>query len=391
MPYARTRRGRRRLAVVASALVVAAAAAPVAAPLAAQVAGGGSRAGSEPPTALVAELRRVRAELVAARRSAERITRRLREEPGVPSPLLDSLVRVRALSAGLEARAGVLTRMLAAAQLGRGEDAAAARPRGWLGVNFEGALVGETSGGPVLVTDGYPRVLTVSPGSPAAAAGLQPGDRLLRIAGRDVQAGPVPLGELLTPGRTVPLRLEREGRRRDVRVRITEAPVRWTAVRVGPDSVRMAVLPDWDSPWSVFTDTVARQTTRVFVRGAGGAGAAGGRQVRAMASARGGAPTPFVLQLEEMAFAFGARLTTTSPALRAALRAREGGVLVLDVAPATPAERAGLRPLDVLTRADGHPLESPAALLRLTSASRDRRLTLELLRDGKAERVELRW
>src|SRR5690606_26465707 len=87
-------------------------------------------------------------------------------------------------------------------------------PRGHLGVTID------NDG---LVRDGrlernVASIASVEPGSPAATAGLQAGDRLISIAGRDFANGLPRLGDVLEPGRRVIVRIQRDGLERDVPV-----------------------------------------------------------------------------------------------------------------------------------------------------------------------------
>jgi serine protease Do len=68
---------------------------------------------------------------------------------------------------------------------------------------------------------------------------------------------------------------------------------------------------------------------------------------------------------------------------------RTGGALVTDVQPGSPGARAGLRSGDVVTAIDGQPVDSASRLsLTVGEIAPGTRLTLDVLRDGKAERIE---
>ncbi len=67
-----------------------------------------------------------------------------------------------------------------------------------------------------------------------------------------------------------------------------------------------------------------------------------------------------------------------------------GGVGVVEVAPGSPAERAGLRPTDTIVAADGAPLESTGDLQRLMSSDAiGRQLTLRVLRGDRTVDIEV--
>jgi serine protease Do len=81
----------------------------------------------------------------------------------------------------------------------------------------------------------------------------------------------------------------------------------------------------------------------------------------------------------------GVRVQTVTPALAAGLKlSRNGGVIVADVAPRSPAARAGLQPGDLVLTVDGKPMEN-GRQLQVTLYRRfvGDVVTLELLRDGK--------
>ena len=66
------------------------------------------------------------------------------------------------------------------------------------------------------------------------------------------------------------------------------------------------------------------------------------------------------------------------------------GVLIEDVTPGSPAERAGLRRYDVVTAVDGRGVQDTVALIR-TIAAREpgTRVAIQLVRDGRAQEVEV--
>lgn len=88
----------------------------------------------------------------------------------------------------------------------------------------------------------------------------------------------------------------------------------------------------------------------------------------------------------------GVGLTDLTPALHRALRLEpERGALVQDVSPETPAERAGLRAYDVITRADDVAIRSDGDLIRYISGRSPGSLAaLEVWREGQARTVSLK-
>ena len=64
------------------------------------------------------------------------------------------------------------------------------------------------------------------------------------------------------------------------------------------------------------------------------------------------------------------------------------GLLVVDVAAESPAAKAGIVRHDILLRAGDAPLMGPGDLIQAIEAVKENKLTIELIRDGKAKTVE---
>ncbi|MDQ5815679.1 MAG: trypsin-like peptidase domain-containing protein [Actinomycetota bacterium] len=68
----------------------------------------------------------------------------------------------------------------------------------------------------------------------------------------------------------------------------------------------------------------------------------------------------------------------------------ESGVLVTEVQPSTPAERAGLQPGDIITAIDGNPIDDMSDLAgRVQALSPGTTVTLEFLRNGNPQTVDV--
>lgn len=120
--------------------------------------------------------------------------------------------------------------------------AAQQRPTGWIGISLQFSTDQRGRTTDVLITD-------VSEGSPAEAAGVMAGDRLLAV--NDLES-PSQLRNLaqrlrLRPGDRVRLVITREGRRREIRLRATEAPSDFDP---GP-RVELSFEPDSMVEWMV--------------------------------------------------------------------------------------------------------------------------------------------
>ncbi len=78
------------------------------------------------------------------------------------------------------------------------------------------------------------------------------------------------------------------------------------------------------------------------------------------------------------------------PWLGVAYRMEEGGALIVEVIPGSPAERAGLRPGDLVTRVDGERVDRAHPLADLVMRHRPgETITLTFERDGERQEVEV--
>lgn len=102
----------------------------------------------------------------------------------------------------------------------------------------------------------------------------------------------------------------------------------------------------------------------------------------------------YILRMEEHLAAelrgvAGAELSPLEPELAAYFRNVREGLLVLRVARGSAADRAGLRPGDVIVEADGRPLDSPSQL-RARLATPDRGpVQLRVVRQGRTRNLDL--
>lgn len=86
----------------------------------------------------------------------------------------------------------------------------------------------------------------------------------------------------------------------------------------------------------------------------------------------------------------GAEITALEPELAEYFRGVRAGLLVLRVAPGSPAERAGLRPGDVITGGGGRSLESVGELRLLLTLPDPTPIDLRLVRQGRTRTVTIR-
>lgn len=186
----------------------------------------------------------------------------------------------------------------------------------------------------------------VEPETPAAKAGLKENDVIIEYNGVRVE-GTLQFNRLVRetpPGRTVTLRIVREGKRQDVRVTIgsQESALRSFPFRVeGPDFT--LTLPEIQIP-------------RI--------------ELRVTSYAR-----------------LGVSVQSLTKQLGDYFGVPDGrGVLVTYVAPDSPAERAGLKAGDVITALDGKEITSPYTLTRELS-QREGDVTLTFVRNKQKQSV----
>jgi C-terminal processing protease CtpA/Prc len=267
-------------------------------------------------------------------------------------------------------------------------------PSGWLGLTFSGSYTVRQNDGEkaVMRFEDYPTVEAVDPGSPAEKAGIKAGDKLLSLDGHDLTQGSPPFSDLLRPGAKLDAKVKRGDRTRNVNIKVGKRPNNYASnwgdwgVSVAPTPAPMptppaAPAPDWPAmaPTPAFPPTVS---------------------VRAMPSIPALAPAA---EGWSLSFSGGPMmLTGFSGGVIAGAQVQRvkeladyfdvnDGLLVLHVIPGTPAERAGLRPGDVIRRAGDRTITTPTSLQRALAASDSREMKLDIVRKGKSRSVELRW
>lgn len=269
--------------------------------------------------------------------------------------------------------------------------------RGYLGVSFtsENVVRGRTV---YTRFEDYPQILTVEPESPAAQAGVRRGDVLVALDGRDLREREIAMGELLVPGRTVKVKVRREGRTMELPVRIRERP---NAYRVfvrsgdapGAASEYAYVTPDAPAlappappvpptprayPGPRAVERPLPSTTTVV---------SDGLDVSIQSGTLGSG-----LSFVRVAL-LGAELTQLDDDMREVLGA-ERGVLVMRVQPTTPAAEAGLRGGDVLVRVGRRRVMDPRDVyeaVRQLNERGEKSAALELVRKGKDGKATLKW
>jgi predicted metalloprotease with PDZ domain len=99
---------------------------------------------------------------------------------------------------------------------------------------------------------------------------------------------------------------------------------------------------------------------------------------------------PFFLELGRRAAA-GAELAEMNEGLSRYFGNVRTGALVIDVAANTPAARAGLEAGDVIVRAGGRDVNGPQDVRRALTRADDGRVALEVLRQGRRRELSMEW
>jgi S1-C subfamily serine protease len=206
---------------------------------------------------------------------------------------------------------------------------------GWLGVFMEGGA-------------SQVRVQEVVENSPAARAGLRPGDRVVKVGETEVSSDRQFVKRIRWggPGGRVDITVERDGALRTFSSQLGEWPVRDRPVLA----------------WAV-------QVPRVW-------------------RAAGDSPEPQEIQLYRVpvgtAATLGLAVEPLTPQLARFFRSPTGrGLLVKTVLEGTPAGKFGLRAGDVLLRINNRELESADDMGKVVEASGDGVLAITFVRDGK--------
>lgn len=253
-------------------------------------------------------------------------------------------------------------------------------PPGYMGVNYSGEAMWEQRTDEAVVHHfEYPVVESVEIESPAARAGIVAGDTILAYNGRDIRERSVSLTRMLQPGSTVRVRLRNRGRVREAVVTV--------ALRPAALAQPVVVVDAEPYVYSTSPAMVAPRPPRV----------------------RGTPPPPRapvepLIALDPIASTFmtgeaaimviaGAQVSRLNEGLREYFGSSDG-VLVVNVARGSPAERAGLRGGDIIVRCAGNAVTSPASFQRAVrrAATRDTRsLPLVVLRKNATRELTLKW
>ena len=247
-------------------------------------------------------------------------------------------------------------------------------PTGWFGVRIsDQALVDERGNA---FFDSYPVVTSVEQNSPAAKAGVIPGDVLLSFNSHDMRGGAIQLSNWLRAGSPFVLRIRRNDKTRIVRGVLGKRPDNWEQRMVveltTPEQIEMRSMSPAREPMS--------SATRVNVHTRMPAPEPL-PSVLVPALGYGGGVYPFA----------GAEFTALNEDLSEVLGVKAEGVFVTNVMDGSPARTSGLRGGDVVLTADSIKLETPIDLVRAIRSSDDHTIRLQIIRKRKPETLTLRW
>ena len=250
-------------------------------------------------------------------------------------------------------------------------------PTGWFGVRISDQALVDDRGNAFF--DSYPVVTSVDSGSPAAKAGVQPGDVLLSFNSHDMRGGSIELSRWLKAGSPFELKIRRNDATRVVKGTLGRRPQNWEE-----KFIVELTMPE----------IMARQSGSV---------ARSPMQRTAIIRSRMPAPEPLPqVLLPALGYGggiypfAGAEFTALNADLAEALGMKPEGVFVTNVIEGSAAKSAGLRGGDVILKADSIKVENPIYLVRairnadMRSAA-NHAIDLQIIRKHKPQTLTQRW
>jgi len=243
---------------------------------------------------------------------------------------------------------------------------------GWFGVRISDQAMLDERGNAFF--DGYPVVKNVDPGSPAAKAGVLPGDVLQTFNSHDMRGASAGLSKWLKVGAPFVLRIRRNDEVKVLRGTLERRPANWRE-----DIVVELTVPQI---MEQRTGSIAHAPIR-NVRVLRGMPTAEPLSVLPPALGYGGGVYPFA----------GAEFTALNDDLAEALGVKPEGVVVTNVVEGSAARAAGLRGGDVIVKADSIKIVGPIDLVRAIRVAdeTDRSVDLQIVRKRKLQNLVLRW
>jgi S1-C subfamily serine protease len=253
------------------------------------------------------------------------------------------------------------------------------QPTGWFGVRINDQMTVDNRGNAFF--DSYPMVTDVDPGSPAAKAGVRPGDVLMTFNAHDMRGGAVELAKWLKVGAPFVLKIRRNDATRVIRGTLGRRPENWEQ-----KMTMLVTSPDWEAQ----------------------SGSMGGRAPAAPMPPMGGGvmrvrqkmPDPEALTALAPVLGYsavypfaGAEFTALNTDLCDLLDVKPEGVFVTNVLEGSAARISGLRGGDIIVKANGNKVITPIDLVQAIKGAdeTDRNIVLVVMRKHKLQTLALSW
>jgi S1-C subfamily serine protease len=231
--------------------------------------------------------------------------------------------------------------------------------RGWLGVSIEENEEGKVG------------IIAIEKESPAELAKLKEGDIVLKIEREEVASTKMLAKEIRKrkPGKTITLKIERNGKEIDVKVKLGEYSEKYVRIELESKFPRLFFAPKPPKPPVVPKLPELRKLPK---------------------PPEPPEPKIFSWGLEHRKY-IGIYLEEINRELSEYFGVKEGrGLLVAKITKDSPAEKAGLKVGDVIIKADGIRTERARDLTRvIQDKEKGERIKLELLRNKKVRSVEV--
>jgi serine protease Do len=248
--------------------------------------------------------------------------------------------------------------------------------RGWVGVAYTTGI-GQSDRNGALVFNGYPVIESIEPNSPAEKAGLEAGDTILAMNSQDLRRSPLPVSAMIQPGQKILFRFKRNDTVREVMLTVAPRP------RGTSETLSLTVI----------------EQSAAEAAAAAREGRAPTPPAQMGSPVRARVPMPPGAAIAPLAFGFGPRSLGVAGAELTGLNADLGfyvgvtspGIFVVNVALGTPAKESGLRPGDVIIKADASPVGNPGELIRVMRESNGSSIRLDIVRKRKPQTITLRW
>ncbi|MCD6337767.1 MAG: PDZ domain-containing protein [Verrucomicrobia bacterium] len=230
----------------------------------------------------------------------------------------------------------------------------------------------------------------VRPESPAAKAGIRVTDILLRLEDQWLFT-PDQLAALVRsykPGETVSLKLIRSGKPLELRARLESAPR-----EAAESEPKWLPPPPWpEEPWWKNLEKRFPRLREWWERRFGDKDDWGWMNKLPEPWREGKPPLPFRIEPNPPARAWlGVVIADADPDVlaRAGRNPDDGGAVIVEVQPGSPAAKAGLKPDDLVTAANGRAVHSAEELRALIGRQKPgSRVVLKVIRNGRPLRVE---